>query len=127
MQIRLLFFLFLLLLVGEQAAATTYYVRIAGNNTQAGTTPATAWRSIARVNAATLRPGDQVLFEGEQTFVGGLQLNGNTQGTAVQPIVYGSYGRGWATISSGGACGLMARNTAGIELRRLYLDRKSVV
>ncbi|MBW3130917.1 right-handed parallel beta-helix repeat-containing protein [Hymenobacter profundi] len=120
MQIRLLFFLFLLLSASQQAAATTYYVRIAGNDAQTGTTPATAWRSIARVNAATLQPGDQVLFEGEQTFVGGLQLKGTTQGTAAQPIVFGSYGRGWATISSGGTYGLLARNAGGIELRRLY-------
>ncbi|MBO3271998.1 right-handed parallel beta-helix repeat-containing protein [Hymenobacter defluvii] len=120
MQIRLLFFLFALLLTSKQAAATTYYVRIAGNDAQAGTTPATAWRSIARVNAATLQPGDQILFEGEQTFVGGLQLKGTTQGTVAQPIVFGSYGRGWATISSGGTYGLLARNAGGIELHRLY-------
>ena len=120
MQARLLFFLVGLLLAGRPAAATTYYVSIRGSDAQAGTTLATAWRSVQRVNATTLQPGDQVLFAGGQTFVGGLVLGAATRGTAAQPISFGSYGEGWATISSGGDYGLRARNAAGIALGRLY-------
>ena len=120
MQARLLLFLVGLLLAGRPAAATTYYVSIRGSDAQAGTTPATAWRSVQRVNATTLQPGDQVLFAGGQTFVGGLVLSAATRGTAAQPISFGSFGEGWATISSGGDYGLRARNAAGIALHRLY-------
>jgi hypothetical protein len=48
--------------------AVTYYVSAAGNDAYAGTSPQSAWRSIARVNAVDLNPGDRILFEGGRTF-----------------------------------------------------------
>jgi hypothetical protein len=89
-----------------------------GNDGQAGTTVATAWRTISRVNAATFQPGDRVLFEGGQTFAGSIDLGSNA-GTPTHPLVVGSYGRQAAVITSGTSFGLYAYNTAGIEVRHL--------
>src|SRR2546421_7500278 len=48
--------------------AATYYVGASGNDAWAGTTPQTAWRTIARVNSKDFNAGDKVLFEGGKTF-----------------------------------------------------------
>ena len=42
--------------------AATYYVSNAGSDRYEGKTPATAWRTLGRVNAASLVPGDAALF-----------------------------------------------------------------
>src|SRR5688500_13062406 len=55
-------------LESRQLLSTTYYVSPAGNDGAAGTSPQSAFRSVARVNALDLQPGDQVLFEGGKTF-----------------------------------------------------------
>src|SRR5438093_2493380 len=49
---------------------SNYYVSPSGSDSADGTSPATAFKSIARVNALDLDPGDQVLFEGGQTVTG---------------------------------------------------------
>ncbi|HEX9006361.1 MAG TPA: right-handed parallel beta-helix repeat-containing protein, partial [Bacteroidota bacterium] len=70
----------------------TYYVRNDGNDGNTGTSDAAAWASVARVNQATLNPGDRVLFKS-----GGLwaeQLSPALSGTSTQPILYGAYGSG---------------------------------
>ncbi|WP_127505568.1 carbohydrate-binding domain-containing protein [Actinoplanes solisilvae] len=65
---------------------TTYYVDPAGSNSNNGTSPSSAWKTVAEVNARTLVPGDTVLFKRGQTFTG----TGLTADTA--RITYGAYG-----------------------------------
>src|SRR3954466_9958841 len=48
--------------------AATYYVSPTGNNAAAGTSAATAWQTIDRVNSKDFMPGDRVLFQGGKTF-----------------------------------------------------------
>ncbi|WP_233635779.1 right-handed parallel beta-helix repeat-containing protein [Hymenobacter setariae] len=98
--------------------AATYFVSPLGDDAQAGTTAGTAWRTIDRVNAATFLPGDRVLFEGGQTFVGSINLGSNA-GTPAKPLVISSYGSQPAIIASGSSSGLYGYNVAGIEVRRL--------
>ena len=44
--------------------ATAYYVdNTAGNDSNSGTSPSTAWKTVARVNQASFAPGDQILFK----------------------------------------------------------------
>src|SRR5262249_5041856 len=43
---------------------TTYYVSPSGSDSNPGTSPASAWRTVSRVNRADLSPGDAVLFQG---------------------------------------------------------------
>lgn len=116
-----IFTLFLYLLASRftVANAHTYYVSASGDDTQAGTSKATAWKTVNRVNSISLQPGDKVLFEAGSTFEGSIWLRGNSQGTPERPIVIGSYGHGTATINSGLSYGLYGYNMAGIELRNL--------
>lgn len=83
------------------ALATTYHISPSGNDSNNGTTPATAWRTIARLQqlGASLQPGDQVLFQRGGTYPGHFTINSN--GTAAQPIVIGNYGSGALPILSG--------------------------
>src|SRR5688500_3116605 len=55
-------------LESRRLLATTYYLSPGGNDAFAGTSAAAPWRTIAKVNALDLEPGDQVLFQGGQTF-----------------------------------------------------------
>ncbi|GAA3547994.1 right-handed parallel beta-helix repeat-containing protein [Nonomuraea rosea] len=74
-------------------AGTTYYVDSrAGNDASAGTTAATAWKSLDKVNAAELKPGDSVSFKRGSAFTGSLTLTAS--GTAAKPIVVNAYGGG---------------------------------
>lgn len=64
----------------------TYYVSNDGDDNADGRTPETAWRTLAKVSAATLRPGDGVRFRRGDLFRGQL---------VAQPGVgYGAYGSG---------------------------------
>jgi hypothetical protein len=117
MEKKFVLLLFILLQVSLISRAATYYISAQGNDGQTGTSTDQAWRSIEQVNATKFQPGDRVLFEGGQTFTGSITLQG--AGTADQPIIVSSYGRGAATIASGTTHGFYSYNTAGIELRRL--------
>jgi parallel beta-helix repeat protein len=61
---------------------------------------ANAWRTVSRVNAAALRPGDTVLFEGGTTFTDET-LEPSRSGRRKRPITYGSYGGGHARLPRG--------------------------
>ncbi len=113
---RLLLFIFSL---PGLSCTRTYYLNNAGNDANTGTSPAHAWRTTARLNAARLLPGDHVLLAGGQNFEGGIQLRHDSRGTSGQPIVFRSYGPGRATIQSSDDFGFYAHNAAGIELRQL--------
>jgi Right handed beta helix region len=78
----------------------TYYVSPVGSDANSGTSPDQAWRTVGRVNAARLNPGDGVLFEGGQTFSDQVLMPASS-GVVGRPIVFGSYGQGQATISQG--------------------------
>src|SRR4051794_36938480 len=85
-----------------QAKTKTYYVAANGSDRHAGTTPARAWQTIARVNRAPLKPGDRVLFRGGDPFADA-PLVPPASGTARAPIVFGSYGAPRARLHHSGA------------------------
>lgn len=114
-----IFILSILSFVAHSAKASNYYISPNGNDAGAGTSVATAWRTITRVNAAHYQPGDHVLFEGGQTFIGSILLGEASQGTPTGPVVIASYGAGRATINSGLSSGLYVHNAGGIEVRQL--------
>jgi len=76
----------------ERTAPATFYVNSKkGNDNAAGTTEKTAWKSLEKVNAAELIPGDRVLFKRGGLWRGQLVPQSGSNGA---PVVYGSYGRG---------------------------------
>src|SRR2546421_959232 len=94
---------------------STYYVNSSsGSDSASGISTTSAWRSVNRVNSQTLHSGDKVLFQGGQTFSGGLYIPSSEGG-----VTFGTYGSGKATISSGSKAGIDIAQTAGITLSNL--------
>ncbi|MCC6143063.1 MAG: right-handed parallel beta-helix repeat-containing protein, partial [Candidatus Hydrogenedentes bacterium] len=87
-------------LMAAAAYPATYYIDSAtGRDTAAGTSPATAWRTLNRVNGLVLKPGDTVLLRR-----GGLwreKMYADDSGTAALPITIGAYSTGPDPILNG--------------------------
>ena len=81
-------------LVGEIVfGQATYYVDSqAGNDQNPGTVPTKAWKSLAKVNAATFGPGDKILFKAGSRYTGQLAPKGS--GKEGRPIIIDVYGKG---------------------------------
>jgi hypothetical protein len=99
---------------------TTYYVSPTGSDAAAGTSPATAWQTLARVQTAfaSLNAGDAILFEGGKTFTGSTGLNpGTKSGTQTNRITLGTYGTGRAKLqisdANASSYGLLLYNAQG--------------
>ena len=89
---RALLILFLTALSGA-ASATTYYVSSsAGSDLNNGTSTATPWKTIAKVNAQLLQPGDSVLLR--RGDVWNESLVPSASGTQPSPITFDAYGSG---------------------------------
>ncbi len=76
-----------------------YYVSTSGSDTNNGTTTGTSWQTLAKVNATTFAPGDQILFNRGDTFYGTLSIKGF--GAAGSPITFGAYGTGANPVITG--------------------------
>lgn len=86
----------------KTSKGTTYYVDAdGGSDTAAGTSSATAWRTLDRVAEQDLAPGDTVLFARGRTWTGELKLSRG--GTADAPLTIGAYGSGNLPVITGGA------------------------
>ncbi len=86
---------------GPCATGTVYYVSSAGSDSNAGTSPSTAWKTLSKVQSAKnlIHAGDTVLFRQGDTFVGTLKWDrwyggGAPTGAAGLPITFASYGSG---------------------------------
>ncbi len=76
----------------ERSQSGTFYVSSEGDDSADGTTPETAWKTVARVNKAHFLPGDQILFERGGEWNETLAPQGS--GTAGNMITISSYGEG---------------------------------
>ena len=74
------------------AATTCYVSQSSGNDTHDGKSPATAWKTLAKASERTNSPGDSILLKRGDTWDEELHPVG--EGTAADPIVIGSYGKG---------------------------------
>jgi len=108
------------LMKAAPAEAAIYYVSATGDDGRAGTTIASAWRSMSRVNQQQLAPGDSVLFEGGRTFDGQLYLDRVDAGRSDLPVTISSYGpNGPATISNAQGTAILVYDTAGVRIVNL--------
>ncbi|MCB0778735.1 MAG: right-handed parallel beta-helix repeat-containing protein [Flavobacteriales bacterium] len=82
-------------------SATDYHVSSSGNDNNAGTSPAQAWRTIGRLSQVffSLQAGDRILFERGGVYRGTVEVP--QSGTAAQPIVVGAYGSGARPVIDG--------------------------
>lgn len=94
-------FVVILLALSSFASATDYYIRTGGNDLASGTSDATAWATIAKVNSvfSSLKPGDRLLFRRGDTFYGTIKVI--KSGTAGSPITIGAYGTGTKPVITG--------------------------
>lgn len=70
---------------------TTYYMdSLSGNDSDAGTSTHTPWKSLSKLNATTFASGDHILFKSGATWTGQLWPKGS--GTEQHPIVIDKYG-----------------------------------
>jgi 3-phytase len=81
----------------SSTSGTTYYVdAVAGSDSSAGTSPQTAWKSLAKANTVVLAPGTSVLLARGSSFSGPLRPSGS--GSSTSPAVIGAYGTGAAPV-----------------------------
>jgi hypothetical protein len=80
------------LLLAALAFLDVYHVSPDGNDANDGRSPAKAWKTVAKVNATTFAPGDQILFArgGEWRE----SLKASSSGAPGKPIVYAASGTG---------------------------------
>jgi hypothetical protein len=79
-----------------------YYLDSAGGNDSSdGTSPATAWRTLTKVNGVTYQPGNRICFKAGGSWTGQLQPKGS--GTSAAPILIGMYGSGAKPSLAAGA------------------------
>lgn len=103
------------------AASVTYYVSPTGNDSASGTSPATAWRTLARASRQDYQPGQRLLLRGGATFTGGLEFKAGVAGDAARPLIVGSYGTGRAVITGSATPAVTILNTAGITVQNLVI------
>ena len=87
---------------GFAANATNYYISSAsGNDANAGTSPGSAWQSLAKLNSTFSQfiPGDSILFKRGDTFYGNISISRG--GTSGSPITLGAYGTGSNPVITG--------------------------
>lgn len=85
----------------DSSTTQTYYIDCeSGDDTHAGTSPDSAWRTAQKVNDTAFMPGDTILFKRGTVCQGALWPKGS--GTADAPIVLGAYGYGSLPVIDGG-------------------------
>jgi len=105
----------------QRTLAVTYYVSPSGDDSNSGTSTQRAWRTLDKVNAVDLNPGDGVLLEAGRDYSGNLLLTAEDAGTPTQPVVIGSYGSGRARIKAGDGSGVTVRNAGGVVVENLIV------
>lgn len=96
---------------------TTYYVDgTSGSDSNTGTTAATAWATVSKVNAATFSAGDIILFHRGQTW-SGTTLLPPSSGSSSAMITFGAYGAGAQPIIQAAA----QTSSLGLSAARSYL------
>jgi len=98
----------------------TYYVKPDGHDRWAGTSPRTAWKSLARASRAILKPGSRLLLKGGNQYHGSLLINTADAGDASNPVLVSSYGKGRAEIVSS-TNGIAVVDTRGVNIANLKI------
>lgn len=117
------------LLNSSTTFATQYYVSNAGNDSNNGTSQNTPFKTLAKVNSLTLKPGDKVLLKGGNSFTSANNSVGikiKNSGTAQAPIEINSYGGSKATINASSTFGILVEDASYIIVKNLIVRGKYV-
>src|ERR1700730_14199228 len=85
----------------SSSLAATYYVSPTGSDRANGRSPASAWRSVSRVNHARFHPGDTVLFSGRGVWHAA--LHPASSGAPGAHIVFGAFDGGRPVFDGSGS------------------------
>ncbi len=102
-------------------AQQTYYVSPSGSDAAAGTSPATAWRTLHKASSVPLPPGSKILLQGGRRFTGSLIVGDWDTGTPTAPITIGTYGGGPATLFTPSGDGIFVHDTGGVDIENINL------
>ena len=92
----------------------TYYINASNGSDEAnGTSEATAWKTLDKVNNTTFGPDDKILFKSGEAWNGQLLLNGS--GAEGKPIIVDKYGSGNKPVFNGG--GVTANDGTTVRLK----------
>lgn len=126
LQLKKIHVLLLVLFTYSNLWAEDYYINAnSGNDSNNGTSPNSAWKTLEKVNAFTFSPGDNLFFRSGQVWNGQLLLNNS--GTNGNPIKVDKYGNGNKPIINGGglltnsAATVLIKNAEYIEINNLEL------
>jgi Right handed beta helix region len=114
--------------VGRSSAATYYIDSSAPNDSNSGTSPATAWKTLAKVNATSFAPGDSILFKRGVSWTGTLSPCNNTcSGSPGQPITISAYGTAGRPIINGNGvlAAVSLNNQSHWEIRNLEITNET--
>jgi parallel beta-helix repeat protein len=89
----------ILLFICFDAKATYYYVSNSGNDFNNGTSKATAWKTIKKVNTSVFLPGDHILFKAGNVW--NEKLIVPSSGSPGNIIIFGRFGTGAKPIITG--------------------------
>ncbi len=103
----------------------TYYVSASGSDSNNGTSTGTPWQTIAKVNAVGLVAGDNLYFNGGDTFSGSLSVA--PAATTGSRCIIGSYGSGRASISCGDSWGVKITNSGYVTVENLIVVGSGVI
>ncbi|MBX7257627.1 MAG: right-handed parallel beta-helix repeat-containing protein [Candidatus Hydrogenedentes bacterium] len=106
--------------IGE-ACGNQFYISPLGNDSNNGSSPESAWKTLSRVNKQRLEPGDTVHLDGGHEFEGNLVFDSSDSGHPSNPLTVTSYGQGRATIRVAQGDGVFAENRSGIHLKNLTI------
>jgi hypothetical protein len=95
-----------------------YYLSQSGNDNNDGSKDYPL-KSISKLNAMHLAPGNAIYLHGGDTFEGSILLDSSKSGTAALPILIGSYGKGKAVISSGNLSAIIIYKSSNIHISNL--------
>jgi hypothetical protein len=96
---------------------TTCFVDdISGNDSNKGTSPSTAWKSLKKLNTITFMPGDSILFRRGGKWKGNFVPKGS--GKEGMPVVFDAFGNG--TLPEIDAAGVIASNEEASYTIRLF-------
>jgi len=94
------FIIIMIMITSQLFAGTIYYVDATnGSDSNSGTSPEIAWKTINKVNNSSFNPGDSILFKKGEIWRE--QLIVPSSGSSGNPITFGAYGSGDDPIING--------------------------
>jgi len=104
-----------------QDGKTSFYIDSQlGNDSNSGTSPQKAWKTLARANQISLKAGERLYLCGSNTFQGSLKFT-NIKGTKEHPVTITTCENGRATIESGDSLAILAQNCEYLQIINLQV------